>query len=386
MSPQPRSLPPSPIAFVDLAAQQSGIRGNIEEAMGRVMDHGHYIMGPEVTELEDGLGIYCNAKHVISCSSGTDALLMFLMAKGIGPGDAVICPAFTFTATPEGIALIGASPVFADVELDTFNLDPEGIEAAIDSARAAGLTPRGIFAVDLFGLPADYDRIEAVADAYNLWVLADAAQSFGASYKDARVGTLATATVTSFFPAKPLGCYGDGGAIFTEDVSLAAELQSLRVHGKGTDKYDNVRVGLNARLDTLQAAILLEKLKIFPDELARRNIVAQIYTETLPASVTPAQLSNHSLSAWAQYSVLVGDGKRDHLSAELKKRGVPTAIYYPKPLHEQTAYRGFPKSQGGLAVAERLPHDILSLPMHPYLTPEQQHYITSAIAEILGQS
>jgi dTDP-4-amino-4,6-dideoxygalactose transaminase len=246
-----------PLALIDLEAQQALIRPQIESAILRVLDHGKYVMGPEVTELERQLSEYTGAAHTLSCSSGTDALLMVLMAKGIGPGDAVLCPAFTFTATPEVIALLGATPVFVDVEPDSFNLDVSKLSEGLQTAKEAGLTPKVVVAVDLFGQPADYDAVEQFASENGLWVLADAAQSFGASYKTRKVGTLGVATGTSFFPAKPLGCYGDGGAIFTDDAELADVLDSIRVHGKGTEKYDNVRIGVNGRLDTIQAAILI---------------------------------------------------------------------------------------------------------------------------------
>ena len=263
-----------PIAFNDLKHQQGRIRDRIDRAIARVLDHGIYIMGPEVEELERTLADFAGAKHAIACSSGTDALLIALLALGVGRGDAVICPGFTFTATPEAIALLGATPVFADVDEATFNLDPRSLEAALDAARQHGLEPRVILAVDLFGQPADYDAILPFAQAHGLLVLADGAQSFGATTRGRKVGTLGLATATSFFPAKPLGCYGDGGAIFTGDDELADAMRSVRLHGRGAGKYDIVRVGINGRLDTVQAAILLEKLRIFPEEIGLRQTVA----------------------------------------------------------------------------------------------------------------
>ncbi len=370
-----------PLALIDLEAQQARIRPQIDEAMRQVLAHGRYIMGPEVATLEGDLGAFCGASHVVSCSNGTDALLMVMMAKGLGPGDAVICPAFTFTATPEVIALIGATPVFVDVRPDTFNLDVEKLPEALTTARAHGLTPRAIIAVDLFGQPADYDAIEAFAVAHDMWVLADAAQSFGACYHGRNVGTFGLATTTSFFPAKPLGCYGDGGAIFTEDAALAEAMDSIRVHGKGTEKYDNVRIGLNARLDTLQAAILIEKLKIFPDEIIARDAVARRYHagfEGVPGLVIP-HIPDGLTSVWAQYTLQVPAARRSQMAQFLKDAGIPTAIYYPKPLHHQTAYRNFPVPATGLSVSEALSETVLSLPMHPYLTTDDQERVINAV-------
>ena len=377
---------PAPLAFIDLAAQQARIRPAIDAAIARVLDHGGFIMGREVGELEKKLAAFCGARHAISCASGTDALLMILMAWGIGPGDAVICPAFTFTATPEVIALLGATPVFADVREDTFNLDPQALEAAMEAARAAGLKPRAVIAVDLFGQPADYDAIEAFASANGLMVLADAAQSFGASYKGRKVGTLGHATATSFFPAKPLGCYGDGGAIFTENDALAAALESIRVHGKGTDKYDNVRIGINGRLDTLQAAILIEKLAIFGQEIEARDVVARRYAEALGGlnSISAPAVPKGLTSVWAQYTLRVPAARRAALAKALSAKGIPTAVYYPKPLHHQTAYKQFPVPRRGLDVSERLSTEVLSLPMHPYLGEADQRRITDSVAAALG--
>ena len=331
-----------------------------------MLDHGQYIMGPEVFELERQLAAFSGAKHAITCASGTDALLIAMMAKGVGPGDAVLCPDFTYTATPETIALLGASPVFVDVRADTFNIDPAGLEAGIAAAERAGLKPRAIIAVDLFGLPADYDAIQAFADAHGLLVIADAAQSFGATYKDKRAGSLAEITATSFFPAKPLGCYGDGGALFTDDDDLAEVMRSIRLHGKGGDKYDIVRIGVNGRLDTLQAAILLVKLTIFADELAAKDQVAAGYTAALAgiagihAPMVPAGYS----SAWAQYTLRTDGGRRDALAGRLAAAGVPTQVYYPRPLSAQIAYRRFPAAVGGTPIAAELAGAALSLPMH----------------------
>ena len=385
MATSPQSPNEKPLAFIDLKAQQAQIRDRIDAAIKRVLDHGAYIIGPEIKELEKQLAAFSGARHVVSCSSGTDALLMVLMAKNIGPGDAVICPAFTFTATPEVIAILGATPVFADVSEDTFNLDPATLVKALDAAVKAKLRPKGIIAVDLFGLPADYEAIGKLADEHGLWVLADAAQSFGAAHNGRKVGRFGLATATSFFPAKPLGCYGDGGAILTDDAGLAAILDSIRVHGKGSDKYDNVRIGVNGRLDTLQAAILIEKLAIFPDEIEKRQAAAQRYNSLLgdAEGLTVPHTPKGSHSVWAQYTLRFDAKARDQIAKTLGGAGVPTAVYYPKPLHHQTAYRDFPRVAGGLPRSERLSAEVLSLPMHPYLTAEAQERVATNIIAAL---
>jgi dTDP-4-amino-4,6-dideoxygalactose transaminase len=365
------------IAFIDLAAQRRRLGGRIDRAIAQVLDHGQFIMGPEVRELEVALARFADARHCISCANGTDALLLVLMAKGVKAGDAVFCPSFTFAATAEVVALAGATPVLVDVLEDSFNLDAASLEVGITTAKRNGLKPVGVIPVDLFGQPADYDAIDAVATAHGLWVLADAAQSFGATYRGRKVGSLAWATTTSFFPAKPLGCYGDGGAIFTDDGELATIIKSLRVHGQGSDKYDNVRIGLNGRLDTVQAAVLLEKLAIFPEEIAARDRVAAIYAEALSELVATPQLIAGASSVWAQYTVRCAE--RDSLAARLKAAGVPTAIYYPKPLHQQTAYCGYPVAGNGLPISERLAREVLSLPMHPYLDAATQDRIVEIL-------
>jgi dTDP-4-amino-4,6-dideoxygalactose transaminase len=356
--------------LVDLKAQQALIRAQIDAAIARVLDHGAYIMGPEVAELEGRLAQLSGAKHCVSCGSGTDALLIALMALGIGPGDAVFCPAFTFTATPEVIALIGATPVFADVEPHTFNIDAASLPAAVAAATERGLKPRAVMPVDLFGLPADYDAIEEIASRHGMAVLCDAAQSYGAAYREQKVGSIGRVTATSFFPAKPLGCYGDGGAIFTDDGELAHAMRSIRLHGKGDDKYDIVRVGINGRMDTIQAAVLIEKLALFPSEIERRNEVAARYTDLLsnasPALVLP-EVPAGSKSVWAQYTLRITSGDRDRIAAALKSDGIPTAVYYPRPLHHQPAYRDCISPATGLGWSERLATEVLSLPMHPYL-------------------
>ena len=377
---------PAPIELIDLKTQQARIKPEIEAAIAKVLSHGRYIMGPEVVEFEAMLAQACGAKHVISCSSGTDALLMSLMALGVGPGDAVICPAFTFTATPEVIALLGATPVLADVEDESFNLDPARLGEAISAARAKGLKPRAVMPVDLFGQPADYQAIEALAAENDMFVLCDAAQSFGASDRGRKVGRIGHATATSFFPAKPLGCYGDGGAIFTDDDDLANAIRSIRAHGNGDDKYDIVRVGINGRLDTMQAAILIEKLKIFADEVAARNRIAERYCERLDNMVCVPKIRDGATSVWAQYTLRLPAEQRDRVAARLKAEGVPTAVYYPRPLHHQPAYADAPLAIGGVDVSTRLSEEVLSIPMHPYLDEETQDRVISAIGRCVRES
>jgi UDP-2-acetamido-2-deoxy-ribo-hexuluronate aminotransferase len=372
------------IPFIDVAAQRRRLGRAIDDAVARVLSHCQFIQGPEVRALETELAGFCGARHAIACSSGTDALRLVLMAWGIKPGDAVIVPAFTFCATAEVVALAGATPVFADVDAETFNLDPASCERAVTAAKRLGLTPRAIIPVDLFGLPADHDAIVAVAAAHGLRVLDDAAQAFGATYKGRKLGALATASATSFFPAKPLGCYGDGGAVFTDDDELAARVKSLRVHGEGADKYDAAHIGITGRLDTMQAAILLEKLKIFPEEIIARNAVAQRYASGLAGVATVPRVGDESTSMWAQYTIRLAVGQRDALAAALKAQGIPTAIYYAKPLHRQAAYRGFPVADGGAPVSERLAGEVISLPMHAYLDQPVQDRIIAAVRRALA--
>jgi dTDP-4-amino-4,6-dideoxygalactose transaminase len=373
-------LRPDPIPFIDVAAQRRRLGDSVDEAIGRVLAHCQFINGPEVGQLEAALAAFCGARHVITCASGTDALLMVLMAKGVGPGDAVLCPSFTFCATGEAVALTGATPVFVDVDEATFNVDAASLERAIATAQRLGLKPRGVIAVDLFGQSADHDAIAAVAEAGGLFVLDDAAQAFGASYKGRRLGGFGVITATSFFPAKPLGCYGDGGAIFTDDAVLAETLRSIRVHGQGSDKYDNVRLGLTARLDTVQAAVLLEKLKIFEDEIAARDRAAARYAQGLGNVVTVPHLAGGATSVWAQYTIRLPEGTdRDAFASALKAQGIPAAIYYPKSMHQQAAYRDFPVADGGLPVSERLSSDVISLPMHAYLDEPTQDRIIKAV-------
>jgi dTDP-4-amino-4,6-dideoxygalactose transaminase len=377
-------LDPVPIPFIDVAAQRRRLGRSVDEAIARVLRHCQFILGPEVRALEVKLSEFCGARHVVTCASGTDALVMVLMARGIGSGDAVICPSFTFTATAEVVALVGSTPVFADVEERSFNLDPASLQRACAAAREAGLRPKAVIPVDLFGQPADYDRIMPIADAENLFVLDDAAQAFGATYKNRRIGALAPATATSFFPAKPLSCYGDGGAVITDDDELAQVIRSLRVHGEGHGKYDCVRIGLNGRLDTIQAAVLMEKLKIFPEEILTRERIARRYSTGLADVATVPRLAPGSTSVWAQYTIRLPSGRRDGLAAALKMEGIPTAIHYPVPLHRQQPYQRFPIAAGGAPVSERLAEEVISLPMHAYLDQTTQDRIIDAMRRALG--
>ena len=377
--------PVEPVPFIDIGAQRRRLGQSIDEAVARVLTHCQFINGPEVTELEALLAEFCGAKHVVSCASGTDALVMALMAKGVGPGDAVLCPSFTFCATGESVALVGATPVFVDVDEATFNMDVASLERGIATAKKHGLKPKAVIPVDLFGQSADHEAIAKLAAAEGLFVLDDAAQGFGASYKGRRLGTFGHVTATSFFPAKPLGCFGDGGAIFTDDAELAATLRSIRVHGQGSDKYDNVRLGVTGRLDTMQAAILIEKLKIFEDEIAARNKVAGRYARGLGNVVAVPHVASACTSVWAQYTIRLPEGtNRDGFAAALKAQGIPTAIYYPKSMHQQTAYRDFPVAQGGLPVSERLSSDVISLPMHAYLDEPTQARVIQAVRGALS--
>jgi len=379
-----QQLRPQPVPFIDVGAQRRRLGTAIDEAVGRVLTHCQFINGPEVTELEQKLAAFTGARHVVACASGTDALLMVLMAKGVGPGDAVLCPSFTFCATGESVALTGATPVFVDVDAVTFNMDVASLKRGLAAARRAGLRPKGVTVVDLFGQSADHDAIAAVAETEGLFVLDDAAQAFGATYKGKRLGGIGNTMATSFFPAKPLGCYGDGGAIFTDDDSLAETLRSIRVHGQGTDKYDNVRLGLTARLDTIQAAVLLQKLTIFEDEIAARNAVAERYTRGLGNIVTVPRLAPGCTSVWAQYTIRLPNGDRDGFASALKAKGVPTMVYYPKPMHQQTAYQRYPVADGGLPVSEALSGDVISLPMHAYLNEADQDRVIAAVHEALA--
>jgi dTDP-4-amino-4,6-dideoxygalactose transaminase len=348
------------IPFIDLAAQQARIRPGIDAAIARVLDHGQYIMGKEVAELERQLAAFSGVKHALGCANGTDALQLALMALGIKQGDAIFVPSFTFAATAEVAPLVNATPFFVDVLPDTFNMDPESLKRSIAAARSAGLNP-----ADLFGLPADYDVLIPIARENGMSVVADTAQGFGASYHGRIAGSLGDIATTSFFPAKPLGCYGDGGAIFTDDDELAALIDSLRIHGKGQHKYINDRIGLNSRLDTLQAAVLIEKLAVYADEIETRQAVAQRYTNALSNRFQTPYVPDGLTSIWAQYTIKCASaGQRDALQERAKAAGVPTVIYYPIPLHRQNAYSEFPRDPAGLEVSDDLSERVISLPMH----------------------
>jgi dTDP-4-amino-4,6-dideoxygalactose transaminase len=367
------------IPFIDVAAQRRRLGGAIDAAVARVLGHCQFILGPEVRAFEAELAKFCGVRHAVTCASGTDALVLALRARGIGPGDAVICPSFTFCATAEVAALVGATPVFVDVDAATFNIDANRIAGAVATAKSAGLTPKAVIPVDLFGLAANHTAVAAAAEKANLFILDDAAQAFGATFNNRRLGTFGHATATSFFPAKPLGCYGDGGAVITDDDEMADVLRSLRMHGQGSDRYDNIRIGLASRLDTIQAAILIEKLKIFPDEIEARDRVARRYSEGLAGIAITPTVPAGSTSVWAQYTIRVAGGRRDKLAAALKAEGIPTAIYYPIPLHRQQAYKHYPVGEGGVAVSDRLAAEVISLPMHAYLdAPTQDRIIDAA--------
>lgn len=366
-----------PVALIDLGAQRARLDGAIERAIGRVVDHQQFILGPEVKQFEERLAAFCGAPHAVSCASGTDALLLPLLAWGVGPGHAVLVPSFTFAATAEVVALTGATPVFVDVDDERGNLDPSSLEEAVGVATTAGLRPVGVIPVDLFGHPADYAAIEGVANRRGMWVLADAAQSFGASVDGTPVGTLGDAAATSFFPSKPLGCYGDGGALLTADAGLADAMRSLRAHGRGAHKYDTVRVGLNSRLDTIQAAVLLQKLDVLAEEVEARQRVAECYAKSLADVVRVPVVATDVRSAWAQYTIRVE--RRDEVAAQLKRDGIATAVYYPKALHQQPAYVDCPRPLEGLPVSESLAEEVLSLPMYPYLSDAAQERVIAAL-------
>lgn len=370
------------IPFIDLKGQYARVKADVDRRMQAVLDHGQYIMGPEVVELEDKLADFSGAKHAITVANGTDALQIALMAFGVGPGDAVFVPSFTFTATAEVVLVLGAEPVFVDVHAATFNMDAGDLEAKISDVRAEGrLTPKGVIGVDLFGQPADYRVINVIAKREEIFVLDDGAQSFGGYVYNRRVGTLADVTTTSFFPAKPLGCYGDGGAVFTDDDEIAAIARSIREHGKGQEKYEIVRVGLNSRLDTIQAAVLLAKLAVFEAEIESRTRIASLYEGALQdVAITPAVMKGMS-SVWAQYTLRCEN--RNDLAAHLKAAGIPSAVYYPRPMHVQTAYKDFGAGEGSLPICEQLSREVLSLPMHPYLTDDEVGRVTDAICSFM---
>ncbi|MEM6460696.1 MAG: DegT/DnrJ/EryC1/StrS aminotransferase family protein [Pseudomonadota bacterium] len=364
--------------FIDLAAQRARIGARMELAVARVLTQGRYILGPEVQEFEARIADYLGVKHAIACANGTDALMIPLLAREIGPGDAVFVPSFTFAATAEVVALTGASPVFVDIRQDTYNLDPVRLEEAIIATKARGeLNPKAVIPVDLFGMPADYPAIEAICKRHGLFVIEDAAQSIGGSTPAGACGSFGHVAATSFYPAKPLGCYGDGGAMFTNDDVLMEKLRSYAFHGKGDSQYDNIHVGINSRLDTIQAAILLEKLAIFDEERESRERIAAYYCDNLEGYVRVPHRSADMQCAWAQFAIETVD--RDALKRHLAERDIPSVVYYLKPLHRQPAYAGYPTGPGELTVTEKLPNTILCLPMHPYLKRADQDRIIEEI-------
>jgi len=366
------------IEFTGLPQQSLRLRKEIDLNISKVLDHGQFIMGPEVKAFENKLVEFCKAKHAISCANGTDALQIALMSKKIGAGDAVFVPSFTYTATAEVILILGAVPVFVEVNPDTFNINPQCLKDAVVRTKSAGLHPAAVISVDLFGLPAECDLIGQIALEHNLFHISDAAQSFGACLSDGRhVGTLAAVTTTSFFPAKPLGCYGDGGAIFTDDDELADVMRSIRVHGQGAAKYETVRVGMNSRLDTLQAAILDAKIGVFAEETANRNLLADEYSARLSNTVVTPTKPAGVVSAWAQYTIKVP--QRDAFQASLREFGIPTAVYYPKPMHLQPAYAQFGNGVGSMPISESLSDKVLSLPMNPYWSQNDLNVVCDAV-------
>ena len=367
--------------FIDLAKQQSFIKAGLDKRIQEVLAHGKYIMGPEIKELETELAKYVGVKHCVSCSSGTDALLMPLMAWGVGPGDAVFTTPFTFIATAEVIQLLGATPVFVDIDPQTYNISPALLDKAIQEVIEADiLNPSVIIPVDLFGLPADHAAIEAIGQKYGIKIMEDGAQGFGGVLNGRVACSFGDCGTTSFFPAKPLGCYGDGGAIFTNDDDLYAKLVSIRVHGQGEDKYNNVRIGINGRMDTFQAAVVLEKFALFPNEVVLRNEVANRYNALLKGVVITPTVPEGFTSSWAQYSVLAKDGaERQVLQGKLKDAGIPTAVYYPKPLHQQTAFAQLGYQDGDFPVSEEMSQRIFSLPMYPYLPNEDMDQIVASL-------
>ncbi len=368
----------APIAFIDLQAQRRRLGAPLEAAIKAAVEGGQWILGPQVAQLEKDLEAFAGVRHAIACANGTDALLLVLRAWGVGPGDAVFVPAFTFAASAEVVALAGATPVFVDVLADTFNMDPASLEAAIALVRRAGkFAPKVVMPVDLFGQPADYDALAPIAAREGLKLFCDTAQGFGGLLNGKRAGAIGDAAATSFFPAKPLGCYGDGGACFTNDDALKDLLLSLRMHGQGADRYEHVHVGLNSRLDTIQAAILVEKLKIFAEEIDMRERVARRYNDAFAGNariVTPTIIAG-ARSTWAQYTLKVAD--RAKFQAGMKERGVPTAVYYPIPLSRQKAYAHYPSAP--IPISEALCRQVVSLPMHPYLDGATQDRVVAAV-------
>ena len=374
--------------FIDLKTQQKLIRNNIDERISNVLNHGQYIQGPEIKELENELSIFSKSKYVLCCSSGTDALLLGLIALGLKPGESVIVPSFTFASTAEAVCMLGGIPFFSDVKLDTFNICEKSISNCIQNAKKSGILIKGIITVGLFGQPCDMNKIKEVADANKLWVFDDAAQSFGAVYNNNISGNLCEISATSFFPAKPLGCYGDGGALFTNNENFFNIAYSCHLHGMGSDKYKYERIGLNGRLDTIQAAILLEKLKIFKTELIKRNKIAGYYKKafkTLNTNIKLPEIIPNTKSSWAQFTIQLPEScNRNKLQVRMKNKNIPTAIYYPIPIHCQTPYKDFPISSDNLKNTNVLSNNVISLPMHPYLTAKNIEYITQTLHDIIN--
>jgi dTDP-4-amino-4,6-dideoxygalactose transaminase len=371
-----------PIAFIDLKAQAARVRPHVDARFKAVLDHGAYINGPEVAELETALSTFTGASRTLAVANGTDALIIPMLAMDLKPGDAVFIPAFTYNATANAVLLAGATPVFVDVRGRDFNMDPDDLDRRVEAVKREGrLNPRLIIAVDLFGVPADYAAIFPIAEKHGLLVMADAAQSFGARWQGRWAGNIAPVTATSFFPAKALGCYGDGGAVFFRDESLWEASEQIRWHGTDSARKESIRVGMNGRLDSLQCAVVLEKLAIFEDELQRRRAVAAIYNERLLPHVDPQQFGEGGESGWGLYTVAIDN--RDAVQAALKADGVPTAIYYPQPLHRMRAFQHL-SPEGGLPEAERLSGRVLSLPMHPYLSDDQAHRVCDRVIAALG--
>lgn len=369
----------NPLPVIDLAAQQRRLRPHLDQALKNILDHGKYILGPECGAFENSLREWTGVPYVMGCSDGTDALLMALMALNVGMGDAVFVPSFTFISTAEVVALRGATPVFVDVDPLTFNVDVESLVRAIEATQGTGLAPKGMITVDLFGQPCDHDRLQKVATDHGLWVIVDAAQSMGATYQGRHTVSYGVIATTSFYPAKPLGGYGDGGAIFTSDTELHEKLKSIHVHGQGKGYMETERLGITGRLDTMQAAILSQKLRVFPEEIEARNRVADRYRGALAKWVEVPQVLTGSRSVWAQYTIRTPH--RDALKAHLFEAGVSTALYYHKPLHQQPPYQHFPVTPGGLPATERLAREVLSLPMHGYVDPEVQDQVIEVIEE-----
>jgi len=369
------------IPFIDLSAQYTRLKSDIDARIQAVLDHNRYILGDECAELETALAAFCDAPFALGCANGTDALLLVLRAWRIGQGDAVFVPSWSYCASAEAVALLGATPIFVDVDRATYNMEAESLRAAIENCPAE-LTPRAVMSVDIFGQAADYSAISAVCQAHGLKLLADSAQGFGSTWDGQHPIHYADAATTSFFPAKPLGCYGDGGAVFVKDEADAAEIRSLRMHGAGTDKYDNVRVGLNSRLDTIQAAVLLSKLSIFADEIDARQKIAARYADGLQDIVTVPTVAQAASSTWAIYTIETE--APDALQKALGERGVPAPRYYPKPIHRQTAYQAYPVAPDGLPHTDAARLRAISLPMHPYLEPDTQDQVITAVRESLN--